>query len=63
MAGGTKKRKYQKTKASNIMYKNENRHEKSHVRRIVKHLARYGDTDKKAVEELARFKAAAGMRR
>ncbi len=50
----------QKKSGQNAKYINENRHAKSHVRRITKHLARYGENDKKAVAVLAIHKAAAG---
>ena len=44
-----------------LRYKAERRHEKSHIRRIVKHLARYGD-DKVAKKALESYKYQAGVR-
>ena len=46
----------------NIRYKNERRHEKSHVRRIKRHLMRYGEADKVAEKALTEYKAKAGVR-
>lgn len=43
----------------NLRYKNERRHEKSHVKRIAKHLKRHPN-DKVAVSEHTRYRAAAG---
>jgi len=47
-----------KKSSQNLRYRNENRHEKSHVRRIAKHLKRFPD-DKVATRELQRYKIAA----
>ena len=46
----------------NLRYKNERRHEKSHIRRIRKHVARYGEADKTANAALTRYKLTAGVR-
>ena len=51
----------QKKSGQNARYINENRHAKSHIKRITKHLSRYGENDKKAVAVLASHKAAAGF--
>lgn len=62
MAGQQKKnRKQDRTRksAQNVRYRNERRHEKSHVRRISAHLKKHPG-DKTAVNELTRYKAAAG---
>ena len=48
-----------KKSAHNLRYKNERRHEKSHVRRIAKHLTRHPD-DKVAIAEHKRYQIAAG---
>ena len=61
-AGGTKKRKFKKTKPCNLRYKAEHRHEKGHIRRIAKHIKRYGDGDVVAVEALRLHRVAAGVR-
>jgi hypothetical protein len=47
----------------NMRYKNENRHEKSHIRRIKKHLKRYGANgkDKVATEALTNYEIKAGI--
>lgn len=42
-------------KGQNTRYINESRFAKSHIRRIKKHLKRYGDKDKVAVAELQRY--------
>lgn len=46
-------------KAPNLNYKSANRHEKSHCRRIKKHLDRYGH-DKVAVNALVAYATKAG---
>jgi hypothetical protein len=58
-----KQRKYGRNTKSphNVMYKNENRHEKSHIRRIKKHLKRYGESDKVATEALTNYEIKAGI--
>lgn len=53
-----KKDKHRKT-AQNLNYKSANRREKSHCRRIMKHLDRYG-YDKVAVEGLIAYAGKAG---
>ena len=63
MAGQKQKgRKIGRAKKSgqNARYINEARHAKSHVRRITKHLDRYGDNDKIAAAALTTYKAKAG---
>ena len=49
--GGGQKHGFSR-KGQFLRYKNERRHEKSHIRRIARHLARYGENDKVAVERL-----------
>jgi hypothetical protein len=46
----------------NLKYKAERRHEKSHIRRITVHMARYGEADKTASEALKKYKLMAGVR-
>lgn len=50
-----------KRKGHALAYRNESRQEKSHVRRITKHLKRYGEGDKVAVEALKLYKIKAGI--
>lgn len=45
----------------NLAYKAENRHEKSHIRRIKKHISRYGKTDKTAADALLNFATKCGL--
>jgi hypothetical protein len=52
----------QRKSPQNLRYINERRHQKSHVRRINKHIARYGNSDKVAVKALELYKVAAGVR-
>jgi hypothetical protein len=65
MAGSTskKQRKHGRNLKSgnNLRYKAEKRHEKSHVRRITKHIKRYGETDKVAVAALKAYETKAGI--
>jgi hypothetical protein len=63
-AGGKSSKKDRTRKsAQNLRYKNENRHAKSHVRRITKHIKRYGGTsDKVALKALDSYKRQAGIR-
>lgn len=57
-----RKGKIGKSKGSILAYYGEHRREKSHIRRILKHLKRYTGNDECALEALSRFKAAAGIR-
>jgi hypothetical protein len=50
-----------KKSGQNAMYINENRHEKSHIRRIKKHLTHFGNGDKVAVEALRLYQIKAGI--
>lgn len=63
MAEKQKNRKQGRTKKSgqNARYINEGRHNKSHIRRITKHLARYGDKDRTATQALQNYKIKAGV--
>ncbi len=64
MAGQTKKsHKHDRNRKSPhcLRYKAEHRHEKSHIRRITKHLVRYGD-DKIAKKALENYKYQAGVK-
>lgn len=65
MAGnqGKKSSKADRSRKSpqNLRYKNERRHEKSHVRRITHHLIKFG-ADKVAQKALAEYKIKAGVR-
>lgn len=63
MAEKQKNRKQGRTKKSgqNARYINEGRHNKSHVRRIGKHIERYGESDKVAVNALQAYKIKAGV--
>lgn len=66
MAGAKKSKKQRKhgrnvKSGQNLAYKAERRQEKSHVRRIVKHLARFAN-DRAAGVALNRYKIAAGIR-
>jgi hypothetical protein len=57
-AKGTKKgRKYGRNLKKCARYTLEHRHEKSHVRRIRRHLSRYGGSDSIAQEALVRYLA------
>lgn len=51
-----KSRKLDRNRKSgqNLVYKNEHRHEKSHIRRIKKHILRYGK-DPIATERLLKY--------
>ena len=64
MAGGTKKRKFKKSKPCNLRYKAEHRHEKGHIRRIKRHIDRYDPklNDTVADKALVAYKAQIGMR-
>ena len=63
MAEGKKGRKVGRSKRNgqSMAYKNESRREKSHVRRIIKHLNRYGD-DLVALKALKHYKTLAGIK-
>jgi hypothetical protein len=59
-AKGTKKgRKYGRNKMKCARYKFEGRHEKSHRRRILKHIEKYKDTSVGTREALLRYGGAA----
>ncbi len=62
MAGKTKSSKADRKRksAGNLKYINEQRHDKSHVRRLSKHLLRF--VDRMAAEKLAFYKARLGAR-
>ena len=61
MAEKSAKADRKRKSGSNLKYIGEQRHDKSHVRRLSKHLARFaGDT--MAVAKLAFYKARLGMR-
>jgi hypothetical protein len=60
MASKSDKKDRNRKSGSNARYINEHRHEKSHIRRITKHLVMH-PADKKAVEELKRYKLQGGM--
>jgi len=62
MAQKQKNSKQDRTRksAQNLRYRNENRHAKSHIKRITKHLARYSENDKIAAAALTNYKAKAG---
>ncbi len=64
MAESKKSKKADRCRKStqNLRYRNEHRHEKSHIRRINRHLGRYGTGDKAASDALQRYKYAAGIR-
>lgn len=57
--GKSSKRDRTRKSAQNLRYKNEKRHEKSHARRIRKHIARYSPngTDEVAAEAIKRYAA------
>lgn len=57
MAEGKKGRKVGRHKKSgaNLAYIREQRHEKGHYRRILKHLQRYGVSDKAALASLRSY--------
>lgn len=57
----SKKHGRNKKSGQNLIYRNELRHEKSHVRRIRKHIARYGSADVAAVESLLRLSEPLGL--
>ncbi len=50
-----------KKSGANLRYKNERRREKNHIKRISKHIARYGSSDNVAAEALKRYKQAVGV--
>ena len=50
-------RKYGRNEVKCKAYRVARKHEKSHVRRIKAHLAKYGGGDKQAVEALKRYEA------
>jgi hypothetical protein len=56
------KKKFDRNKKSgaNLRYINERRHQKSHIRRITKHLKRFYD-DKVAIEALKNYKISIGI--
>lgn len=54
---GKKNRKHGRNKVKCEAYRREKRREKSHARRIEKHLKTYGYTDARAIEALKRFRA------
>ena len=54
------KRDRNRKSGQNLAYKNESRHEKSHIRRIKFHLKRF-PADRVAQKELERFLVAAGQ--
>lgn len=63
MAGkqkGSRKVGRHKKKGHNLRYINENRHEKSHIRRLTKHLTRFPD-DAVAAKALTEYKIRAGI--
>ena len=61
MAGKTSRKVGRhKKKGHNLRYISENRHEKSHIRRITKHLLRF-PTDAVAAEALTEYKIKAGI--
>jgi hypothetical protein len=45
----------------NLMYKAENRREKSHIRRIKLHLKRYGLNDRTACDDLMKYATKVGL--
>ena len=45
MAAGAKGRKIGRNKPACLAYKNAQKHEKSHIRRLLAHVRRYGLTD------------------
>lgn len=55
-----KKQGRQKKSPQNLRYINEGRHNKSHVRRIEKHLARFGG-DAIAAQQLRLYRIKAGI--
>lgn len=61
MADKSAKADRKRKSGSNLKYIGEQRHDKSHVRRLTKHLVRFV-ADNKAVEKLAFYKARLGMR-
>jgi hypothetical protein len=60
--GKSSKKDRQKKSAQNLRYINEQRHDKSHVRRLLAHLARFPQ-DKKGAESLAYYRTRLGARR
>ncbi len=44
-----------------VAYKSESKHQKSHIRRIKKHLARFGLSDKKAKDTLLWYAEGLGL--
>lgn len=63
MANAAKGRKGKlgRKKAHILAYYNSNRREKSHIRRITRHLIRYGEQDSVAQTALKKYRAVAGI--
>ncbi len=56
-----RKGKIGKKKGQMLAYRNESRREKSHIKRITRHLARYGSNDLVATEALKSYRRKIGV--